>query len=252
MNDGADYNRIDLKSVTERNSLDEFLTIAEMANQDYNQGLHLGPSNLYLIDFSSLDHKNITLITSSIKRGVLSEDDKEKIKKAHEENKGMITIPKRPQFAKNLNDLTRDELNVMENEEFLLWRRNLAQFQEKTGLILTPYERNIEVWRQLWRVVEKSRIVVQVLDARNPLLFLNQDLQDYVLKVFINSPKTNVVLLNKADLLTYEQRKKWAHYFQELGIRAIFFSALQEANRKSPSSSSCSSDDDGNDADDDE
>lgn len=28
--------------------------------------------------------------------------------------------------------------------------------------MLTPFERNLEVWRQLWRVLERSDIVVQV------------------------------------------------------------------------------------------
>ena len=28
--------------------------------------------------------------------------------------------------------------------------------------MLTPFEKNIEVWRQLWRVLERSDIVVQV------------------------------------------------------------------------------------------
>ena len=28
--------------------------------------------------------------------------------------------------------------------------------------MLTPFEKNLEVWRQLWRVMERSDIVVQV------------------------------------------------------------------------------------------
>lgn len=28
--------------------------------------------------------------------------------------------------------------------------------------MLTPFEKNLEVWRQLWRVLERSHIVVQV------------------------------------------------------------------------------------------
>lgn len=34
--------------------------------------------------------------------------------------------------------------------------------EEEEGLLLTPFERNLEVWRQLWRVLERSDIVVQV------------------------------------------------------------------------------------------
>jgi len=40
-------------------------------------------------------------------------------------------------------------------------------------LVLTPFEKNLEVWRQLWRVVERSDIIVQIVDSRNPLLFFS-------------------------------------------------------------------------------
>lgn len=40
-----------------------------------------------------------------------------------------------------------------------------------------------------------------------------------------------MLLLNKADLLTREQRRAWAKHFQKEGIRAAFWSALAEAQR---------------------
>ena len=42
---------------------------------------------------------------------------------------------------------------------------------EEQDHVMTPFEKNLEVWRQLWRVVERSKVVVQIVDARNPLLF---------------------------------------------------------------------------------
>ena len=39
------------------------------------------------------------------------------------------------------------------------------------SLTVTPFEKNIEVWKQLWRVVERSDLLIQIVDARNPLLF---------------------------------------------------------------------------------
>lgn len=50
---------------------------------------------------------------------------------------------------------TAEELQNKEKEEFLVWRRKLALFQEETQLLLTPYEKNLDFWRQLWRVVER-------------------------------------------------------------------------------------------------
>ena len=47
----------------------------------------------------------------------------------------------------------------------------VLQLQEKDNLTVTPYEKNLDFWRQLWRVIERSSVVVQIVDARNPLLF---------------------------------------------------------------------------------
>ncbi len=88
---------------------------------------------------------------------------------------------------------------------------------------MTPFERNLEVWRQLWRVIERSDIVVQIVDARNPLLFRSEDLELYVKDV--ESNKANLLLVNKADMMTYRQRKTWAEYFKKAGIAYKFFSA---------------------------
>lgn len=76
--------------------------------------------------------------------------------------------------------------------------------QDIEGLVLTPFEKNIEFWRQLWRVIERSDVVVQIVDARNPLLFRCEDLERYVKEV--NEEKENLILVNKADFLSDEQR----------------------------------------------
>jgi large subunit GTPase 1 len=44
---------------------------------------------------------------------------------------------------------------------------------------LTPFEKNLEVWRQLWRVIERSDVVAQVVDARDPLFYRSADVEDY-------------------------------------------------------------------------
>ena len=49
-----------------------------------------------------------------------------------------------------------------------------------------------------------SDVVVQIVDARNPLLFRCEDLEAYVTEA--GPSKKNILLLNKADLLTPEQR----------------------------------------------
>ena len=47
----------------------------------------------------------------------------------------------------------------------------------------------------------------------------------------VSKHKVNMLLVNKADLLTREQRRAWARHFQKEGLRAVFWSALAEGNR---------------------
>lgn len=64
---------------------------------------------------------------------------------------------------------------------------------------------------------------MQIVDARNPLLFRTEDLERYVLEV--DPEKRNLLLVNKADLMTLEQRRSWAEWFEGQGIRFAFYSA---------------------------
>lgn len=63
---------------------------------------------------------------------------------------------------------------------------------------------HLQVWRQLWRVVERSDMLVQIVDARNPLLFYSEDVSRYVTEV--DPRKKNLLLVNKADMLGKHQR----------------------------------------------
>ena len=59
-------------------------------------------------------------------------------------------------------------------------------------------------------------MVVQILDARNPLLFRCADVEDYVKE--LDPKKVNLLLVNKSDHLTEEQRQHWADYFNEVSL----------------------------------
>lgn len=118
--------------------------------------------------------------------------------------------------------------------------RSLAFLEEEEGLLLTPFERNLEVWRQLWRVLERSDIVVQVVDARDPLTYWSNDLAAYSRD--LHPTKTSCVLLNKADLLPAAVRSTWADYFDQQGVKYAFWSAaaaaaLQQAAKQEASMS---------------
>ena len=85
-----------------------------------------------------------------------------------------LPVPRRPAWNEQQ---TAAELDHNERSAFLEWRRGLADLEDTQGELLTPFEKNLEVWRQLWRVMERSQLIVQIVDARNPLLFRSKDLE---------------------------------------------------------------------------
>ncbi|KQJ85744.1 GTPase LSG1-1 [Brachypodium distachyon] len=131
-----------------------------------------------------------------------------------------LGVPRRPPWTSRM---TVEELDANERQAFLVWRRNLARLEENDKLVLTPFEKNIDIWRQLWRVVERSDLLVMVVDARDPLFYRCPDLEAYA-KEF-DEHKRTMLLVNKADLLPLNIRKRWADYFKEHNILHVFWSA---------------------------
>ncbi|GAB1300182.1 Large subunit GTPase 1 homolog [Apodemus speciosus] len=206
LNDGYDWGRLNLQSVTEQSSLDDFLATAELAGTEF-----------------VAEKLNIKFVLPEARTGLPSFEESQRIKKLHEENRQFLCIPRRPNWDKKTSP---EELKQAEKDNFLKWRRQLVRLEEEQKLVLTPFERNLDFWRQLWRVIERSDIVVQIVDARNPLLFRCEDLECYVKE--LDAAKENVILINKADLLTAEQRFAWAVHFEKEGVKVIFWSALAE------------------------
>lgn len=129
--------------------------------------------------------------------------------------------------------MTSVEINNQENIAFLQWRREIASIEENNvTLAITPFEKNIEVWRQLWRVIERAHVLLQIVDARNPYFYYSADLEKYIKEV--DKEKGNkqfLLLINKADYLTEELRQHWSTYFNEKGVNHVFFSALVEQEK---------------------
>ncbi|OKL63741.1 Large subunit GTPase 1 [Talaromyces atroroseus] len=196
---------VKMRSITEQAALDEFLSTAELADTDFTA------EKINNVKIIHTDQKNPFLLSAAEERFAVKKQQK---------NKERLTIPRRPKWDERT---TAEKLDTMERESLLEWRRGLAELQENNDLLMTPFERNLEVWRQLWRVIERSDLVVQIVDARNPLLFRSEDLETYVKEV--DAKKRNLLLVNKADMMTLEQRELWADYFEEHGISYRFFSA---------------------------
>jgi large subunit GTPase 1 len=204
-NDRQEAAWVKMRSVTEQGALDEFLATAELAGTDFTA------EKMNNVKIIHTDQRNPYLLSAAEERAVLGKQ---------REHKGRLTVPRRPHWDAST---TPEELDRLERDSFLEWRKGLAELQETQDLLMTPFERNIEVWRQLWRVIERSDVVVQIVDARNPLMFRSEDLEAYVKDV--DPKKQNLLLINKADMMTYAQRKAWANYLKGANIAYKFFSA---------------------------
>ena len=197
-----------------------------------------------------------------------------------------LSIPRRPAWDATT---TPEELDKRERVSFLNWRRNIAMKEEqgmladkvteedlqsgrsgmggtKTNTSVTPFEKNIEVWRQLWRVLEVSLVrseakrtnhslptpnplipnpnlaqrsgaICQIVDGRNPLFYLSKDLTKYATEEL---GKPILVVVNKSDFLTRAQREIWSTELEKRGVEHIFFSAFDEQAKLDETSSTSS------------
>jgi large subunit GTPase 1 len=135
-----------------------------------------------------------------------------------------LSVPRRPPWDEHT---TPDELDAKEKESFLEWRRAIAGREEVLDgrARVTPFEKNLEVWRQLWRVMERCSCILQIVDARNPLFYLSKDLRKYATAEL---GKPMLLLVNKSDYLSEKQRQEWHAYLEQEGWDHLFFSAHME------------------------
>ncbi|KAK6729302.1 hypothetical protein RB195_006385 [Necator americanus] len=197
-----------IDSITDETSLEEFLARAQLAGTEFTaerDQFCVVEKNGSVIVPSRADYKNSIALQKQFEH--------------------RLRIPRRPR--KDLS-ISAEELMKLENEIFLQWRSDLSELQEHDGLALTPFERNPDMWRELWRVVERSDIIVQIVDARNPLLFWSKDLDAYAKEV--DPAKKVLLLINKADLLEEYHLMEWAKYLTGNNIDAIFWSALEQSS----------------------
>ncbi|XP_030503908.2 GTPase LSG1-2 [Cannabis sativa] len=196
-----------LESVTEVTDIDAIIEKAEEADR--------------LFSLNAFEPKvPIALDGSSSSSDLPSKEKGEKQKEEEELHASSLRVPRRPKWYAGMSV---DVLDANEKQSFLTWRRSLARLEENENLVLTPFEKNLDIWRQLWRVLERSDLIVMVVDARNPLFYRCPDLEIYAQE--LDKHKKTLLLVNKADLLPYSVREKWAQYFRLHEILFVFWSA---------------------------
>ncbi|CAI9271140.1 unnamed protein product [Lactuca saligna] len=198
-----------LESITDVNDIDAVIQQADEAVR------------LFSADNPTAVNTLIDLESSSSTSEILTTEQRRELQLKEEAlHASSLSVPRRPAWNAKMSV---EELDANERRAFLVWRRSLARLEENDSLVLTPFEKNLDIWRQLWRVVERSDLLVMVVDARDPLFYRCPDLEAYARE--IDEHKRTLLLINKADLLPNPVRQKWAEYFKLHDILYVFWSA---------------------------
>lgn len=121
-----------------------------------------------------------------------------------------LDLPRRKR-PKDVYTLSKTEVDLREENAFRAWLSKLKKTY--TTEQLGYCETNIQVWRQFWRVVEISDIVMLLADIRYPPLHFSPSLYDYVVR---KMRKPLLVILNKVDLVSQRTVDAWQSYIKGL------------------------------------
>ena len=158
----------------------------------------------------------------------------------HADVAGLLTCPKRPKWR---FDMAKKEVEKNEEGMFKKWMTEVDGVVEawRTGepedrLPKVPlgaphtkdiksdvmadvpssptyYERNLEVWRQLWRVSEISQIMLLLLDSRCPALHFPPSLHTYLAALYPKRPL--ILVLTKSDLVPPSYTAAWSAWLRD-------------------------------------
>lgn len=145
-------------SIIDTNDLDDYMTLAAMAKKTFE-----AERGVEVDETARLVNPQDRIIAFDIPEG-------RKYKP--------LKLPRKPQWT---TEMTAEELRDAEYQAFLAWRRDLASMEEGTiEKAITPFEKNLAMWRELWRTIERSDVILQIVDGRNPLFFRSPDLEQYI------------------------------------------------------------------------
>ena len=112
-----------------------------------------------------------------------------------------VGMPLRPAWSAGEAASAQD---ARERAAFREWEEGVhARFADSE---LSPFEHNVEVWRQLWRVLERCDVLCIIADARNPLLHIPAALYAHLAD---ERQVRTVIVLTKVDLVSEAHLASW-------------------------------------------
>ncbi|KAH3745558.1 guanine nucleotide binding protein 1 [Pelomyxa schiedti] len=115
-----------------------------------------------------------------------------------------LPFPKRPDWS---YETTKIELENAELSVYNDWINSLLRFPLKS---LNYFECNLETWRQLWRVCERSHLIMMVTDARYPLFLFSSALYKFITEEL---RKPLILVFNKIDISEPGTVELWCQWF---------------------------------------
>ncbi|TFK99682.1 hypothetical protein BDV98DRAFT_570680 [Pterulicium gracile] len=155
------------------------------------------------------------------------------ISSGNSDGKARLTCPRRPKWN---FDMSKKEVEANEEGVFRKWLQETDRIVEdwqkddqpsisepaegddadqtsdppRMPRSTTYFERNLEVWRQLWRVTEISDILLVLVDCRCPILHYPPTLASYL------SNRRVILVLTKVDITGPARAAAWEVYFKNL------------------------------------
>jgi len=129
-------------------------------------------------------------------------------------------FPRRPNWQQGW---TKQMLEMNEEKYFRDYASRLLDDPK-----ISYFELNLETWRQLWRVVEMSDVILFILDIRYAAAMFPPSLYADILK----RDKKMILVLNKVDLVSPELAAAWKSYFNQrfTELRIVFFTSFPAYN----------------------
>ncbi|OCT67929.1 guanine nucleotide-binding protein-like 1 [Xenopus laevis] len=118
----------------------------------------------------------------------------------------VLDFPKRPAWT---YEMSKEAVQSREERAFKEYLQKIYENHDPQEL--SYFDHNLETWRQLWRVLEMSDIILLITDIRHPVLHFSPALYDYVTQEL---ERSIVLVLNKTDLAPPSLVVAWKHYFQ--------------------------------------
>lgn len=118
----------------------------------------------------------------------------------------LIDMPRRPAWAVGMS---RSRIEQNEERAFKAWISDIYTRFDRAEL--NYFEHNLDVWRQLWRVLEISDVLFLVVDARHPVFHFPPSLYNFISEEL---GKPMVLVMNKVDLVHPNTVLGWIRYFR--------------------------------------